>query len=117
MSFFSREMAATKRVVNGRLVDDEMADIRVDGNKIELTARNGPKTIHRILTPTQHTIFSKPINSIPLAKRLLADYGIKTTPRRTGFAKSAQISATSRRSRGTKRGKRKGAYGKKSRKH
>ena len=80
MSFFSREIASTQKSINGRLVDDEMADIMFNGDKIELNARQGNQIVHKILSPTQHMIFSKPVSRIPLASRLLAEHGIKIRP-------------------------------------
>ena len=108
MSFFSRETASTQKSINGRLVDDEMADIMFNGDKIELNARQGNQIVHKILSPTQHTIFSKPVSRIPLASRLLAEHGIKIRPDRAKYTHTSTLGRSKgrrtkgRRSRSTK---------------
>ena len=103
MSFFSREIASTQKSINGRLVDDEMADIMFNGDKIELNARQGNQIVHKILSPTQHMIFSKPVSRIPLASRLLAEHGIKIRPDRAKYTHTSTLERTKgRRSRSAK---------------
>lgn len=103
MSFFSREIASTQKSINGKLVDDEMADIMFNGDKIELNARQGNQIVHKTLSPTQHTIFSKPVSRIPLASRLLAEHGIKIRPDRAKYTHTSTLGRTKgRRSRSAK---------------